>query len=136
MARKRGRPTELELEILKVLWERGPSTVRDVLEVLAARRRVGYTTVLKMLQIMEEKHLALCDRTARAHVYRARATRRATLGRLAGDVLERVFDGSMPQLVLHALDRKRTDARELADLRRLLDEIERSERHGHRKADR
>ena len=136
MARRRGRPTELELEILKVLWERGPSTVRDVLEVLAARRRVGYTTVLKMLQIMEEKGLALCDRAQRAHVYRARETRRATLGQLAGDVLERVFDGSMPQLVLHALDRKKTTAQELADLRRLLDEIERSERHGRRNADR
>jgi BlaI family penicillinase repressor len=126
MAKVSGRPTELELEILKTLWERGPSTVREVLETLVESRRVGYTTALKMLQIMEGKGLVECDRTARAHVYRARQTRRATLAKLAGDVLERVFDGSMPQLVLHALDRKQTTPQELADLRRLLDEVERS----------
>jgi len=136
MAKASGRPTELELEILKALWERGPSTVRQVLDTITPHRLVGYTTVLKMLQIMEEKGLVECDRGQRAHIYRARQSRRATLGKMAGDVLDRVFDGSMPQLVLHALDRRKTTTEELAELRRLLDELERSERHGGRKAGR
>jgi BlaI family transcriptional regulator, penicillinase repressor len=124
MPRPRGRPTDLELEILKALWEHGPATVRTVLETIAPHRRVGYTTVLKMLQIMEEKELVRCDRSERAHLYQARESRGATLRTLAGDLLERAFDGSMQQLVLHALDRRHTSAAEVAELRSLLDEIE------------
>lgn len=124
------RPTDLELEILKVLWERGPSTVREVQERLSPRRRAGYTTVLKMLQIMTEKGLVLRDERGRAHIYRSRESRRAVLGRLAKDLLERAFDGSAQQLMLHALDRRATDPEEVAELRRLLDELARGKSDG------
>ena len=120
-----GRPTDLELEILKVLWEEGPSTVRAVRETLSGRRRVGYTTVLKMLQIMTKKGLVVSDRSRRAHVYRPHESRARVVRRLAGDLLDRVFDGSARQLVLHALEHKRARPEELAEIRRLLDEIER-----------
>jgi predicted transcriptional regulator len=124
------RPTDLELKILKVLWERGPSTVREVQEQLGPRRRAGYTTVLKMLQIMAEKGLVLRDESGRAHIYRSRESRRAVLGRLAKDLLERAFDGSAQQLMLHALDRRTADPEEVAELRRLLDELARAKNDG------
>ena len=119
-----GRPTDLELEILKVLWDEGPSTVREVREALSRGRRVGYTTVLKMLQIMAGKGLVVCDRSQRAHIYGPRESRARVVGRLAGDLLDRVFDGSTSQLVLHALEHKKAKPEELAEIRRLLDEIE------------
>lgn len=123
------RPTDLELEILKVLWTQGSSTVREVMDALAPRRRrIGYTTVLKMLQIMHEKGLVLRDEKQRAHIYRPRESRRAVARRLAGDLLERAFDGSTRQLLLHALEYKRAKPEELAEIRRLLDELERRKR--------
>lgn len=128
--RRRGtrRPTNLELEILKVLWDEGPSTVRHVRDILGRRREIAYTTVLRMLQIMAEKGLVQRDERQRAHVYRSSDSRRRTLTRLAGDLLERAFDGSASQLVVHALESKDVDPDELADVCRLLDEIERRER--------
>ena len=126
MARRgTGRPTDLELEILKVLWEQGASTVREVRETLARRRRIAYTTVLKMLQIMTEKGLVVRDERQRAHVYRPRESKRAVGRRIAGDLLDRVFDGSAAQLVVHALSKKKATPEELAEIRQLLDEIER-----------
>ncbi len=125
--RGKGRPTDLELESLKVLWERGPGTVREVLDMLNRKRHAGYTTVLKMLQIMTEKELVVCDKRRRPHVYRPRRSQRVTLREIAGDVLERAFDGSPSQLLLHALDRKKATAEELAELTRLLDKLERGE---------
>jgi predicted transcriptional regulator len=126
MARpKTGRPTDLELEILKALWERGPSTVREVREALFGKRPMIYTTVLKMLQIMTEKGLVVCDKRERAHVYHPKETRNAVVGRLTGDLLNRVFDGSTPQLVLHALEQKRAKPEDLAEIRRLIKEAER-----------
>ena len=123
------RPTDLELEILKVLWTQGSSTVREVMDALAPRRRrIGYTTVLKMLQIMHEKGLVLRDEKQRAHIYRPRESRRAVARRLAGDLLERAFDGSTRQLLLHALEYKKARPGELAEIRRLLDELERRKR--------
>jgi predicted transcriptional regulator len=123
------RPTDLELEILKVLWTHGSSTVREVMDALAPRRRrIGYTTVLKMLQIMREKGLVLRDEKQRAHIYRPRESRRAVARRLAGDLLERAFDGSTRQLLLHALEYKKARPEELAEIRRLLDELERRKR--------
>lgn len=123
------RPTDLELEILKVLWTQGSSTVREVMDALAPRRRrIGYTTVLKMLQIMHEKGLVLRDEKQRAHIYRPRQSRRAVARRLAGDLLERAFDGSTRQLLLHALEYKKARPEELAEIRRLLDELERRKR--------
>jgi predicted transcriptional regulator len=126
MARPRtGRPTDLELEILKALWEHGPSTVREVREALFDKRPMTYTTVLKMLQIMTEKGIVVCDKRQRAHVHRPRESRKTVAGRLTGDLLNRVFDGSTPQLVLHALEHKRAKPEELAEIRRLIDEVER-----------
>jgi len=126
MARRgTGRPTDLELEILKVLWEQGPSTVRAVQERLAEERRIGYTTVLKMLQIMAGKGLVVRDERQRAHVYRPRESKRVVGRRIAGDLLNRVFDGSAAQLVVHALSKKKATPEELAEIRRLLEEIER-----------
>ncbi|HKF45252.1 MAG TPA: BlaI/MecI/CopY family transcriptional regulator [Thermoanaerobaculia bacterium] len=118
------RPTDGELEILRVLWERGPSTVRDVHQCLEDERRTGYTTVLKLLQIMTEKGLVRRDETERAHVYEARAPREETEGVLVGDLLERAFSGSASALVLRALSSKKTSQQELAQIRRLLDELE------------
>ena len=126
------KPTDGELEILRVLWERGPSTVREVHESLEAgpergrrdSRRTGYTTILKLLQIMTEKGLVRRDETERAHVYEARAPREDTEGVLVGDLLDRAFAGSASALVLRALSSKRTSPQELAQIRRLLDELE------------
>ena len=119
-----GRPTDLELEILKVLWELGPATVRQVMETMLRRRPIGYTTVLKMLQIMTTKTLVHCDKSARVHVYRARHTKRVTVRKLTADLLERVCEGSTQTLLLHALEVKRVKPEELAQIRALLDELE------------
>ncbi len=125
MARKAtGRPTDLELEILKVLWDRGPGTVAQVQEVIALTRPITYTTVLKTLQIMTEKRLVIPDKTQRAYVYRPRESRSTVVRRLVGDLLQRVLDGSTPQLVLHALAHRRAKPEELDEIRRLLDEAE------------
>jgi BlaI family transcriptional regulator, penicillinase repressor len=126
MARpKSERPTDLELEILKALWERGPSTVREVREALTATRPMLYTTVLKMLQIMTEKGLVVRDERERAHVYHPKESRKAVAGKLTRDLLSRVFDGSTSQLVLHALEHKRAKPEELAEIRRLIEQVER-----------
>ena len=117
------RPTDAELAILRVLWARGPSTVREVQETLGTS--TGYTTVLKLMQIMTEKGLVLRDESARTHVYRAAAPEAATQRQLVGDLLERAFAGSASKLVMHALSDRRASAAELAEIRRLLDEMER-----------
>ena len=119
-----GRPTDLELEILKVLWERGPSTVREVLDVMSEGRTIGYTTVLKIMQIMRDKRLVQCDTHQRPQVYRSRQNRATVLRQLAGDLLERAFNGSASLLVLHALETKKYSPDELAAVRQLLQEIE------------
>ncbi len=121
------RPTEAELEILGVLWNRGPSTVRDVHEELDARR-VGYTTVLKLLQIMAEKGLVARDESERAHVYRARLERDQAERQLVGDLVDKAFGGSASRLVLRALSTKTASAEEIERIRRLLDELEGGDR--------
>ncbi len=122
------RPTAAELEILRVLWESGPSTVRQVHEALSARRLVGYTTVLKLLQIMTAKGMVRRNEDQRAHVYEACQPAEQTKRELAGDLLRRVFGGSASELMLHALDGKRASPNEIRELRRLLDEFERGRR--------
>jgi len=117
------RPTDGELEILSVLWRRGPSTVREVHEELQARR-VGYTTVLKLLQIMAEKGLVARDESERAHVYRARLPQDQAEKRLVGDLLDRAFGGSASRLVLRALSSKKASPEEIERIRALLDELE------------
>jgi BlaI family transcriptional regulator, penicillinase repressor len=118
------KPTSSELEILRVLWERGPSTVRDVYEALSENKTTGYTTVLKMLQIMTAKGSVRRNEDQRAHVYEACVPAEKTKQQLAGDVLQRVFEGSASQLMLHALAGHRTTREEIEELRRLLDEHE------------
>ena len=117
-------PTDAELEILAVLWERGPSTVRQVQEALSAYKEVRYTTPLKLMQIMYEKGLVRRDDSARTHVYEAAADREAMQSALAGDLLDRAFGGSASALLLGALSAKPASREELAELRRLLDELE------------
>jgi predicted transcriptional regulator len=119
------RPTDAELEILTVLWSRGPSTVRDVYENIAARKPTQYTTVLKLMQIMADKGLAIRDEQQRAHVYQAARPREWTQQQLAGDLLRRAFDGSARSLMMGALSARKTSKAELAELRKLLDEYER-----------
>src|SRR5687767_5115450 len=117
-------PTDAELEILRVLWARGPSTVREVQEVLGEQREVGYTTALKLLQIMHEKGLVLRDESARTHVYEAAVAQERTQNALVGDLVDRAFGGSASALVLGALSAKPATREELAEIRRLLDQLE------------
>ena len=125
MARKAtNRPTDGELGILRVLWERGPSTVREVQAELERRGPTGYTTVLKQLQIMTDKGLVVRDETRRAHVYAAREPREDVQRHLVDDLMERAFDGSAGQLVLRALAARPASAAELEEIRRILDEME------------
>ena len=115
------RPTDAELGILRVLWERGPSTVRQVHEVLSRERPTAYTTALKLLQIMTDKGLVRRDETDRSHVYHARLTEDQTQRQLVRDLLDRAFGGSSSKLVMQALATKRATAEELGEIRRLLD---------------
>lgn len=117
-------PTDAELSILRVLWQRGPSTVRDVFDALAPERHTGYTTVLKLMQIMAAKGLVIRDDTERAHVYRAAQSEEQAKRSLTGEFIERVFGGSSQQLLLQALATHKASAEELAEIRRLLDELE------------
>jgi BlaI family transcriptional regulator, penicillinase repressor len=123
MATKRP-PTPAELEILGVLWKRGPSTVRDVQEALDQERPTGYTTVLKLLQIMTEKGLVRRDETNRAHVYAASLPEDHTQRQLVRDLVDRAFGGSAMKLVMHALSSRKASAGEIAHIRRMLDDME------------
>jgi predicted transcriptional regulator len=123
-ARSTPTPTPAELEILAVLWQLGEATVRQVHGVLDERRATGYTTVLKLMQIMTAKGLVERDETARAHVYRAAAKPDDLRGRLVDDLLDRAFGGSAAQLVLQALSRRRASKKDLKEIRRMLDEYE------------
>ena len=122
------RPTDAELEILTVLWSRGPSTVRDVHETIARRKPTQYTTVLKLMQIMAEKGLVRRNEEQRAHVYEAARPREFTQRQLAGDLMQRAFEGSAGSMMLGALSARKPSKKELAELRRLLDEYERGNR--------
>ena len=115
-------PTEAELEILNILWAAGPSTVRDVHNQIS--KGVGYTTVLKQMQLMVEKGLLSRTEEFRSHVYAPRIAKGQTQRRLARNLLQRAFDGSAHDLVLGALSAQKVSAKELADIRRLLDDYE------------
>ena len=117
------RPTAAELEILRALWALGPSTVRDVHEALR-ERRVGYTTVLKLLQIMAEKGLVKRDESQRAHVYETQVAQEQTERQLVRDLVDRAFGGSAARLVMQALSSRKSTPEELVKIRRLLDELE------------
>jgi len=113
------KPTDAELAILRVLWSRGPSTVRQVADGLD--RNAGYTTILKLLQIMTEKGLVVRDESARTHVYDAAFSEDQTQRQLVADLLDRAFGGSAAKLVMQALASKKTSPAELDQIRRLLD---------------
>ena len=115
------RPTDAELAILRVLWELGDSTVRQVHEVLGRERPTAYTTALKMLQIMTEKGLVRRDESDRTHVYHAKLTEEQTQRQLVRDLLDRAFGGSASKLVMQALAARRTSADELTEIRKLID---------------
>ena len=118
------KPTPNELEILRVLWERGPSTVREVHETLSAAREVGYTTVLKVMQIMTVKGMVRRNEESRAHVYQACQPAEKTKQQLVSDLLHRAFAGSATQLMMHALAGKKSPEREIEEIRRMLDQYE------------
>src|SRR6059058_2799231 len=118
------RPTDAELAILSVLWERGPSTVRDVHDDLSHTQATGYTTVLKLLQIMTEKGLVVRDEAQRAHIYEARYSEQKTQRQLLADLVDRAFGGSPAKLVVQALSGRKTTAEELSAIRDLLNSIE------------
>ncbi len=128
MTRSPQKPTASELEILRVLWSRGPSTVREVHDALSEKKSLGYTTVLKLLQIMTTKGTVRRNETQRAHVYEAGLPAEQTKRQLAGDMLQRVFEGSASQLMMHALAGGKASPQEIDELRRLLDEYERNRR--------
>jgi BlaI family transcriptional regulator, penicillinase repressor len=122
MARSQPRPTDAELAILRVLWERGASTVRQVHEALAKTRDTGYTTTLKLMQIMADKGLVKRNETARSHVYSASAGEEQTQRQLVQDLVDRAFGGSAAQLVLRALSAEGASEAELKEIRKLIDD--------------
>ena len=122
MARPQPRPTDAELAILRVLWERGASTVRQVHETLAGTRETGYTTTLKLMQIMADKGLVKRNETARTHVYSAVAGQEQTQRQLVQDLVDRAFGGSAAQLVLRALSAEGASDAELKEIRKLIDD--------------
>ena len=122
--RKTARPTDRELTILRILWDNGPSTVRQVNEVMSQDEDTGYTTTLKLMQIMTEKGLLLRDDSQFKHVYRPAMSEEKAQRQLVGDLLDRAFSGSAEKLVMRALSAKKVSAKELASIRKMLDEFE------------
>ena len=118
-------PTNAELEILKILWADGPQTVRDVHEKIHRLRPVGYTTVLKLLQIMTEKGLVVRDESERSHVYAAASDETVVTRHLVRDLVDRAFEGSAAKLVMQVLAAKPASTKELREIRNLLDEMNR-----------
>ena len=118
------RPTKLELSILRVLWQSGPLPVREIQNILDAKKPTGYTTVLKMVQIMTEKGLVDRDESVRPQIYRARYSQEQTQRHLVRDLLDRAFGGSVKALVMQALAGKKSSAKEIEEIEKLLDRIE------------
>ncbi len=122
--RKSSRPTDRELTILRILWDNGPSTVREVNEAMSQDEDTGYTTTLKLMQIMTEKGLVLRDESQFKHIYRPAMTEEKAQKQLVGDLLDRAFSGSAEKLVMRALSAKKVSAKELASIRKMIDEFE------------
>jgi BlaI family transcriptional regulator, penicillinase repressor len=123
--RKYPRPTDAELAILRVLWQHGPATVRQVRDVLERLQPTGYTTVLKLLQIMTEKGLVSRDESQRTHVYRASRSEEQTQRQLVGDLARRAFGGSALELAMQAIATRKASVADLAEIRRLIENLER-----------
>lgn len=120
--RKQITPTEVELEILQILWEHQPATVREVVDILNRTRPRAYTSILSMLNVMHEKGLVTRELSGRAHEYRARNSREKTLGRVVKDVLGRAFQGSTASLITHVLEQSRPTSEELDEIRKTIEE--------------
>ena len=118
------RPTDGELQILQVLWNQGPSTVKEVNEFLSEDREVGYTTTLKIMQIMHDKGLLSREKDGRTHIYKAKVSREQTQSQMVNKLLNTAFKGSAAQLVMSALGNHETSEEELDKIRRFLDELE------------
>ncbi len=121
---KTPKPTDAELAVLRVLWQRGPSTVREVWEQLSPKQRTGYTTALKIMQIMVAKGLLSRDERDRSHIYRAARSEEQTQRQVVGHLLDRLFSGSASKLVMQALAGRKATPEELTEIRKLLDEME------------
>lgn len=117
------KPTEAELTLLNVLWQIGPATVRQIHEAVSETQKTGYTTVLKILQIMHEKSLVIRDESNRAHVYAAANSEMQTQSSLIKDLIGKAFGGSTSKLVMRALDES-TSKKEIEDIRQLLDNLD------------
>ncbi|MFY0254307.1 BlaI/MecI/CopY family transcriptional regulator [Chitinophaga sp. 30R24] len=122
------RPTESELEILSVLWEKGPSTVREVHDILSQTKDAGYTTTLKLMQIMHEKELLQRDTSSKTHVYTAAISQQKTQQQLVNKMIDTVFGGSASQLVMQALGHHQSSAEELDQIRQYLSAIEKQQK--------
>lgn len=124
------KPTNAELQILRVVWSRGPSTVREVLHTMQKDRDIGYNTVLKLMQIMTDKKLLDCDKSVRPQVYAARQSQGSTQRQLVNDLVNRAFGGSPGNLILQALSSRKSSAAERERIRQFLDQLERAESEG------
>jgi predicted transcriptional regulator len=122
------RPTDAELAILRVMWDLGPCTVRQVHHALADERETGYTTTLKLMQIMAEKGLVVRDESSRSHIYKAKATQEHTLRQIVSDLVDRAFGGSAAALVLQALSTKPASPEELREIQQLINEHSRQKK--------
>lgn len=122
--RKIPQPTDGELTILRILWDNGPSTVRAVNDAMNKTKATGYTTTLKLMQIMTEKGLLIRDKSQFKHVYKPAISEEKTQKQLVGDLLERAFSGSAEKLVMRALSAKKVSAKELAEIRKMLKKLE------------
>ncbi|NMM49584.1 BlaI/MecI/CopY family transcriptional regulator [Marinigracilibium pacificum] len=121
------KPTESELDVLRVLWERGPSTVREVHDELSKEKDTGYTTTLKIMQLMYEKEYLSREKHGKTHIYTAEIDRKQTSDRLIDRLLETTFQGSASKLVMHLLGNKHTNKSELEKIKKYLDELEDSQ---------
>lgn len=128
MSKKLIKPTEGELEILQVLWANGPSSVRDVHEILAAQRETGYTTTLKLMQIMLDKGLVKRNADARTHIYEAGVREADVQSQLLSRFVDSTFRGSASQLVLQALGNHKASKKELEEIKALIEKIEKNQR--------
>jgi predicted transcriptional regulator len=124
------RPTDAELAILRVLWQEGPATVRRVRDVLDKMQPTGYTTVLKLLQIMTEKGLVVRDESRRTHIYRTRRSEVQTQRQIVGDLVRRAFGGSALKLVMQALAARKASREDLVEIRKLIENLERERAGG------
>jgi predicted transcriptional regulator len=124
---KHEHPTPAELEVLKILWEQGPLSVRDVMQQLNQTRPRAYTSVMSLLNVMTDKHLVTRKAQGRAFIYKARVTRDTTLGRMVGDLLGRAFEGSASALVAQLLDQTNPSGEELDEIRRTIEHYQRGE---------